>query len=170
MDTAPASIVVSLAAPWRFRGNALCALSQAASAETSRTCRGQDAARIVMVAAAASKRIVCQAELASPDASARAAMKGRRSPACWPDSRLWHVLSRGSSARRRLVRPSGPGLRSSDRRGLQPLASPTSTAVAGRHRDWQVIPSPEIPPEENLDDALHVPGLLYRQVDGGSAH
>jgi hypothetical protein len=48
-----------------------------------------------MVAAAASKRIVCQAELASHDASARAAMKGCRSPACWTDSRLWHVLSKG---------------------------------------------------------------------------
>jgi hypothetical protein len=94
MDTAPASIVVSLAAPWRFRGNALCAVSQAASAETSRTCRGQDAARIVMVAAAASKRIVSD-RAGQPRCERESGDEGCRSPACWPDSRLWHVLSKG---------------------------------------------------------------------------
>src|SRR5260370_38685004 len=72
------------------------------------------------------------------------------------------------SARRRLVRPPEPGLRSLDRSGLRHVASPTSAEAARRHRDWQVIPSP-VPPEGNLDDAVHVPSLLYRKVDGGSA-
>src|SRR5208282_5778083 len=35
-------------------------------------------------------------------------------------------------------------------------------------RDWRVIPSP-VPTLGSLDGALHVPSLLHRKVDGGSA-
>ena len=59
---------------------------------------------------------------------------------------LWLLMAwanrNGFAWGRRLVRPSGPGLRSSDRSGLRPFARPAPAQAAGRHRDWQVIPWP----------------------------
>jgi hypothetical protein len=55
------------------------------------------------------------------------------------------------TAKSALVCSTGPGLRSLDRSGLRSVAVHL------------------FPPEGKLDAALHVPGLLYRQVNGGSA-
>ena len=60
----------------------------------------------------------------------------------WPASRAlgpWHVEEKGWSATRRLVCPTGLGLRSLDRSGLQSVAVHPSAEAAASRWDWLVI-------------------------------
>jgi uncharacterized protein with GYD domain len=56
--------------------------------------------------------------------------------------------------------PAADGGVSLDRSGLQPVASPTSAEAAGRHGDWQVIPSP-VPARGGISMALYMYQASY---------